>query len=143
RPWTAQRNPMRTLFLLGALIGWSLCLTPRALAQGGVPLWTNRYNGPANYEDRASGMAVDGAGNAFVTGYSARTNASPFNRDYATIKYSSAGVPLWTNRYNGPGNATDQATAVAVDGQGNAFVTGFSTASDTDYATIKYSSAGE
>ena len=24
--------------------------------------------------------------------------------DYATIKYSSAGVPLWTNRYNGQGS---------------------------------------
>ena len=27
--------------------------------------------------------------------------------DYATIKYSNAGVPLWTNRYNGPANKSD------------------------------------
>ena len=27
--------------------------------------------------------------------------------DYATIAYSSAGVLLWTNRYNGPGNRND------------------------------------
>ena len=46
--------------------------------------------------------------------------------DYATIKYSSAGVPLWTNRYNGPANSDDYAYAVAVDGSDNVIVTGYS-----------------
>ena len=64
--------------------------------------------------------------------------------DYATIKYSSAGVPLWTNRYNGLGNSGDFAHAVAVDGSNNVIVTGVH-ADGTDYpecATIEYSSAG-
>jgi hypothetical protein len=59
---------------------------------------------------------VDGSGNVFVTGSSAG--------DYATIKYSGAGVPLWSNRHNGSGNNHDYASAVAVDGSGNVFVTG-------------------
>src|SRR6185503_15518140 len=111
----------------------------------GVALWTNRYNGPGNYFDFANAMAVDGSGNVVVAGYSARTNVSPPNYDYATIKYSDAGVALWTNRYNGPGNSTDQARAVAVDGSGNVFVTGESYGGgdvNPDYATIKYSGAG-
>jgi len=46
---------------------------------------------------------VDGSGNVFVTGDSA--SGSGFDTaDYATIAYSNAGVPLWTNRYNGPAN---------------------------------------
>jgi uncharacterized delta-60 repeat protein len=108
----------------------------------GVPLWTNRYNGPGNMEDVATAVAVDGSNNVIVTGYSWGGSGSWY--DYATIKYSSAGVPLWTNRYNGPGNLSDLAYAVAVDGSNNVIVTGTSTGSgfDFDYATIKYSSAG-
>jgi hypothetical protein len=41
------------------------------------------------------------------------------------IKYSAAGVPLWTNRYNGPANREDAASAVALDADGNIFVTGY------------------
>ena len=113
----------------------------------GVPLWTNRYNGPGNAFDNATSLAVEGSGNVVVTGWSSSdglTNSSSSGNDYATIKYSSAGVPLWTNRYNGPGNDSDTATAVTVDASGNAIVTGFSTGSgsNVDYATIKYSSAG-
>ncbi|MEO7299322.1 MAG: SBBP repeat-containing protein [Verrucomicrobiota bacterium] len=108
----------------------------------GVALWTNRYNGPGNKDDRANAVAVDGSGDVFVTGYSFGGNNGD---DYATIAYSGAGVALWTNRYNGPGNGSDQATAVAVDGSGNVFVTGYSVASNSvvnDYTTIAYSGAG-
>jgi hypothetical protein len=107
----------------------------------GVSLWTNRYNGPGNSQDHAQAVAVDGSNNVIVTGYS-WDSGSDF--DYATIKYSSAGVPLWINRYNGPGNSYDYANAVAVDGSNNVIVTGFSVGSGGyyNYLTIQYSSAG-
>ena len=106
----------------------------------GVALWTNRYNGPANNEDQATDVVVDGSGNVFVAGYSFTGDGTS---DYLTIAYSSAGVPLWTNRYNGTGNNSDYARAVAVDTNSNVFVTGESwNGSATDYATIKYSAAG-
>jgi hypothetical protein len=109
-------------------------------SSAGAPLWTNRYNGPRNDDDVAYAVAVDGNNDVIVTGYSWSINS----RDYATIKYSSAGVPLWTNRYDGPGNGFDYAYAVAVDGSNNVIVTGSSPGSggSDDYATIKYSSAG-
>src|ERR1035438_2552976 len=83
-------------------------------------------------------MAVDGSNNVIVTGRSYQSHSS-FSHDYATIKYSSEGVPLWTNRYNGTGSGQDEAMAVAVDHSNNVIVTGYS---GSDYATIKYSSAG-
>jgi len=108
----------------------------------GVPLWTNRYNGPGSYDDYAYATAVDSNGNVFVTGESYGYLSA---QDYATIKYSSAGVPLWTNRYNGPADGPDSAYAMAVDSSGNVIVTGRSSGDTNtyeDYLTIKYSSAG-
>jgi Beta-propeller repeat len=71
----------------------------QAHAQGGVALWTNRYNVSANSSDQAKAIAVDTKGNVLVTGYS------------GTVKYSDTGVPLWTNLYGG--------SAMAIDGGGN------------------------
>ena len=65
-------------------------------SSAGLPLWTNRYNGPGNDHDCANALAVDASNNVIVTGYS-MSNTGGYG--YATIKYSSAGVPLWTNRY--------------------------------------------
>ncbi len=106
----------------------------------GNPLWAARYNGPANSTDHAQALALDSAGNVFVTGSSV---VSPIQDDYATIKYDTNGNPLWIAQYNGPANSNDDAATLAVDAVGNVYVTGQSFGSGTslDYTTVKYSQA--
>jgi len=115
--------------------------TIRYSASDGSQTWVSRYNGPDNNYDYAQAIAVDGSGNAYVTGYSPGLGTST---DYATIKYDANGNQQWVARYNGPSNADDIAYAIAVDGSGNAYVTGNSPGSGTgyDYATVKYSVSG-
>src|ERR1017187_3725039 len=118
-----------------------LLLPALTRAETAIQAWVQRYNAPGNY-NIARAEAVDGSNNVIVTGYS---TGSGGNWDYATIKYSSAGVPLWTNHYNGPGNGADEAGSVAVDGSNNVIVTGGSCTSggvNPNCVTIKYSSAG-
>jgi hypothetical protein len=104
--------------------------------------WIARYNGPAEGDDVAAAIAVDGSGNVYVTGSSVGAGGFP---DYATIKYSSNGQQQRVARYNGPDAFFDEAIAIAVDSSGNVYVTGSSYDSDStsDYATIKYDSAGQ
>jgi hypothetical protein len=111
---------------------------------GGTPVWTNRYNGPGDYTDRPAGIAVDASGKVFVTGIS-YGNGTGF--DFATIAYSNNGVPLWTNRYDGTGNNWDGARVIAVDGNGNVLVSGYSalplnSGTPDWYATLAYSNSG-
>src|SRR5262249_47337816 len=86
-------------------------------------------------------IGVDNNGNVYVTGSSFGIGTA---RDFLTLAYSSAGTPLWTNRYNGPTSGEDSAYALAVDSNGNVFVTGESIATNSlfDMLTIGYSSAG-
>lgn len=107
----------------------------------GVEQWSARYNGPGNSEDELVAMAMDPAGNIYVTG----TSYDEFSQsDYATVKYSPGGVQQWVARYNGPGDAEDFATAIAVDAVGNVYVTGTSYSDTTGYdiLTIKYATQG-
>jgi uncharacterized delta-60 repeat protein len=108
----------------------------------GDSLWVKRYNGPGNSRDEANGIAVDAAGNVYVTGVSAGTVTG---YDYGTVKYSSSGAQQWVARYNGtPPTGYDEATAVALDNSGNVYVTGFSAVitGTGDFATIRYNPAG-
>ncbi|UOQ64711.1 T9SS type A sorting domain-containing protein [Hymenobacter volaticus] len=114
-------------------------------ASNGQVVWNNRYDGPANSYDEAKAVAVNAAGNVYVTGLSYNSAATD---DYATIEYAFSPNPntttsqlLWEARYNGSGNSYDEAAAINVDGANNVYVTGFSLGSGTsyDYATLKYS----
>jgi hypothetical protein len=104
----------------------------------GNQIWVARYNGLRNDDDRAYSLALDSAGDVYVTGYSMGTRSG---RDYATIKYDADGNQIWIARYNGLGNSWDQGISAALDASGNVYVTGQSVGNDIgyDYCTIKYS----
>lgn len=130
----------RSLLLLALALGQAFSTSLRAT--DGNPVWTNLFNGAANNDDRSRALAVDGVGNVIVTGTTSDSNGC---YDFATIKYSSAGIGLWTNLFNGPGNGDDTPAAVAVDGCGSVYVTGrahMGTGINWDYVTIKYSGGG-
>ena len=109
----------------------------------GLILWSKRYNGTNNGEDRAHGIVVDSYNNYTITGYSLR-NTSPDSRDIATIQYDKNGGVKWTKIYNGPDNLSDNAFGITVDGPGNIYIAGSSgrIQNEEDFTTIKYSNTG-
>lgn len=110
----------------------------------GEELWNRRYNGPGNGSDKPVALAVDDQDNIYITGSSQGVAGEWNSNYYATVKYSPAGEELWVRRYNGPGNSSASAKAMALDAQGNVYVTGASyNAVNTEIATIKYSPDGE
>jgi len=103
--------------------------------------WVTRYNGSGNANDIAYSVAIDNEGNIYVTGSSYGNGTS---YDYATIKYNSSGNEKWVARYNGPLNSDDNANCIAVDIEGNVYVTGYSgIGTNYDFVTIKYNSEGD
>jgi hypothetical protein len=58
--------------------------------------WVRRYNGPANGDDQATGVAVDKAGNVIVVGVSNNADGSA---DFYVAKYAAAdGALVWEKR---------------------------------------------
>jgi hypothetical protein len=108
------------------------------VSSNGVPLWTNQIAvfGPTNGILSASTM--DSAGNLYLGGY-ARVQGG--YDDYVTVKFSNSGQALWTNRFNGTGNLNDYGFTLAVDREGDVYVSGESQASigNREFATVKYS----
>jgi len=83
-----------------------------SLTVGGLPFSVAGGSEAGGSTDRASAMAVDGAGNVYVTGWS---YGSGTESDYATVKYDAGGSELWVARYDGSGNPNDGAAGAAVD----------------------------
>ena len=90
----------------------------------GVLQWAKQYNNPINNYDDAYFVRTDAAGNIYVTGNSI---AQLTGSDFLTIKYNSSGDSLWVKRYNGTTASNEIPKGFAVDGNGNVFITGFST----------------
>jgi len=126
-------------FLVGA--GAGAPPSPGAAQEPVTEAWVARYDGPSSQDDYALALAVDGAGNVYVTGES---RGSGITTDYATIKYGPDGSQQWAARYDGPAGREDGASGLAVDGSGNVYVTGASKGPGSfwDYATIKYGPDG-
>ena len=118
---------------LAALVCLGVVLSASAQTQQ----WAARYHGPGNSSDVATAMALDGAGNVYVTGKSAGAGTG---LDYATLAYDPSGNQLLLARYDGPSHGPDIPVGIAVDpGTGNVYVTG---TSESKYATVAYDSSG-
>jgi uncharacterized delta-60 repeat protein len=101
----------------------------------GALQWVARYDGPAGGADRAFDVAVDTAsGSVYVTGYD--YGGATYD-DFATLKYSSAGIQVWVVRHHQ--GMYDFCQSLALDAEGNIYITGGS----TNYATFKYSPSGQ
>ena len=117
------------------------------LGNNGVRAWTPIvYDSGRN--DEPSGLAIDSAGDIFVTGYSFdKTDPPDGSFDWFTAKYSgSTGALIWSETYNVSENifgvvaGNDQAFSIDVDAAGNAYVTGYATNAQgkTVMHTVKY-----
>ena len=108
----------------------------------GSRLWATYYGGASS--ESARSVAVDGAGNIFLTGSTSSTTgiatggthqtspASTSDPDAFLAKLDNNGIRLWGTYYGGP--AYDNCHAVAVDGNGDAYIGG-STSSPSGIST--------
>ncbi|MDO8414492.1 MAG: SBBP repeat-containing protein [Gallionellaceae bacterium] len=112
----------------------------------GNQLWVARHSAGYRITNTPADLAIDAAGNVYVTGssydYYSGYGASWFN----TVKYDANGSQLWVARYYSPSDVPfAYASALAVDVDGNVYVTGESFKGYNyvyAYTTIKYSSTG-
>ncbi len=103
--------------------------------------WMRTFAGASGLDDEGLDIGTDDAGNVLVTGYSRDASTG---YDYVTLKYNSAGTLQWSDIYSGLVNWEDKARAIAVAGDGIAWVTGGSQGLGTgqDYLTIQYDAGG-
>ena len=99
------------------------------LDSSGSLIWNTFLGGTGS--DTGRGVAVDGSGNVYVTGDSSATWGSPWRAytsgtDTFATNLNSSGSLTWTGFLGGTG--TDYGQSVAVDGSGNVYVAGYSTA---------------
>jgi hypothetical protein len=107
-------------------------------AADGDTLWTAGYNGPPGWYDVANCAAIGPGGEVVVSGFS---DGSGTGWDVATVGFDSAtGSRLWDARFDGSGQS-DEASALAVSGEGDIYVAGYSYggATSMDMLALRYS----
>jgi hypothetical protein len=94
------------------------------LDANGAPLWTVQIRTPS--EDWARAVATDGAGNAFVCGYTTGSldgNPAAGGHDLFVASYDGSGAHRWTVQLGT--NTSDLGYAVATDTFGSVFAGGY------------------
>jgi hypothetical protein len=102
---------------------------------GGNLQWIRQCGSP--FTDWGTGVATDGLGSVYVSGYcqSNAEGARPYERNAFLSKYGSDGTHQWTRQLGS--NRDDHSHAVAADGLGNVYISGFT------YGDLEGSNAGQ
>ncbi|RIK71493.1 MAG: hypothetical protein DCC67_20240, partial [Planctomycetota bacterium] len=133
---------------LGGLHAGSADAFVRKYDTGGNLQWTKQLGTPA--EDRATGVAVDGLGNVFLSGFTVGSLGGPNAgaADAFISRLDTAGNLVWTRQLGTAAN--DVSWAISADGAGQAYTVGYTggnlngnTAGFIDAFLTKYDSAGD
>lgn len=104
----------------------------------GKLLWT-RYYGSPDVQETGNAVAVDPAGNIYVTGGGKGTN----DFDVITVKYDKNGVQKWVRTLSGPDGSYNSPNAISFTAKGKVVIAGYQIiGSDYGLLTAQYSSSG-
>lgn len=112
-------KPGHALVILAALcfLSGSECLAQIQQA------WVNRYSLDSSRTNQATALTLAPGGNIVVAGSSSSTNG---DLDYLVTQYAPNGQQLWLARLDLATNSSDQLRGMALDTNGNVFLTGTS-----------------
>lgn len=109
----------------------------------GAQVWSAHYDGSDHLDDLAQAMATTPSGDIVVI---AQSDNARGDSDYLTICFDSTGALRWAARHDrGPGY-DEHVSAVAANGRGNVYVTGWgqnkNSGTSSETVTISYSPSG-
>jgi hypothetical protein len=114
------------------------------LDPAGTALWAQKYG--VNDEDQFRGFDIDANGNIYVTGIfgtSTTIGTSNFTAfgsyDIVVFKTDPTGTVTWAKQFGG--SDVNKSSAIAVDNQGNTYLTGI-TKGISQFGTLSYTLAG-
>lgn len=93
------------------------------------------YTLPHFYGD----FKVDASGNSYLAGY---VNKSAVDDDFVITKYGPGGAKKWSVTYNDSINASDKPVGLALDKNGNTWVSGYMYNGTFSIITVGYNKAG-
>ena len=121
-------------------VGTGTDFTVIKLDSSGTEQWVYWYDGPGNYKDEITDIAMDSVGYVYALGWS----WSQSDIDFCLVKIDSSGQQRWVYRYNGLGDGDDYAYRFVVDDTGNVYVCGKSWGDSVSlFTVIKVDSLGQ
>lgn len=106
--------------------------------------WSARLNGPGSDNDNPTDMAVDRDDGIYMVGGNVLRDGSSA---LTTVRFRPSGDVDWVRRFQGSSGGSDYATALELDTDGNAVVTGVMwvdvQTADADFVTIQYDPTGQ
>ena len=148
----------------GYLTGWTDGMLPGSPESGGQDAFVAKYDnagdrlwvhqlGDASAGTVGEGIGVDASGNSYVGGDTSAMLAGPGETGHGLLaKYDTTGAKVWVHEIGAPPTADDDPFAVAVDGAGNSYLTGWvqgtlpgspeTNSGDADAFVVKYDTAG-
>lgn len=108
----------------------------------GDTLWVRQFDGPLHFYDHPAKIAVSSSGNVYVAGRvnQAQNNPPTSYADMILIKYQPNGDLAWARVYNGENNLSEEAVAIVLDAEENAYISGMS---GDKVTVLKYNAQGD